>query len=75
MAIKIENHSATEMYRVISELYEPFLKNTFKTYPVDLGKEFDCYSKVATDLRVLVYFVTAYSFWCRGSNENAKGIL
>ena len=46
VAIKIENRSATEMYRAISELYEPFPKNTFKTDPVDRGKEFACYSKI-----------------------------
>ena len=35
VAIKIENRSATEMYRAISELYELFPKDTFKTYTVD----------------------------------------
>ena len=35
MAIKLENRSASEMYRVINELYELFPKDTFKTYTVD----------------------------------------
>ena len=75
VAIKIENRSATEMYRAISELYELFPKDTFKTYTVDRGKEFACYSKVEADLKVPVYFADAYSSWCIGSNENANGLL
>ena len=39
VAIKIENRSATEMYRAISELYKLFPKDTFKTYTVDRGKD------------------------------------
>ena len=35
MAVKIENRSASEMYRAIQELYEHFPKDTFKTYIVD----------------------------------------
>ena len=42
------------MYRAISELYEQFPKATFKTYTVDRGKEFACYSKVEADLKVPV---------------------
>ena len=75
VAIKIENRSATEMYRAISELYEHFPKNPFKSYTVDWGKEFACYSKVEADLKVSVYFADAYSSWQRGSNENANGLL
>ena len=63
------------MYRAISELYEHFPKNTFKTYKVDRGKEFACYSKVEADLKVSVYFADSYSPWQRGSNENANGLL
>lgn len=75
VAVKIENRSATEMYRAISDLYELFPKDTFKTYTVDRGKEFACYSKVEADLKVPVYFADAYSSWQRGSNENANGLL
>ncbi len=75
VAIKIENRSATEMYRAISELYELFPKDTFKTYTVDRGKEFACYSKIEADLKVPVYFADAYSSWQRGSNKNANGLL
>ena len=35
LAVKIDNRSATEMYRAIHELHEQFPKNTFKTYTVD----------------------------------------
>ncbi|WP_394806290.1 IS30 family transposase [Turicibacter sanguinis] len=70
MAVKIDNRSATEMYRVISDLYEHFPKDIFKTYTVDRGQEFACYSKVEEDLKVPVYFADAYSSWQRGSNEN-----
>ena len=63
------------MYRAISDLYELFPKDTFKTYTVDRGKEFACYSKVEADLKVPVYFADAYSSWQRGSNENANGLL
>ena len=75
VAVKIDNRSALEMYRAISELYEHFPKDTFKTYTVDRGKEFACYSKVEADLKVPVYFADAYSSWQRGSNENANGLL
>ena len=75
MAVKIDNRSASEMYRAISELYEHFLKDIFKTYTVDRGKEFAWYSKVEADLKVPVYFADAYSSWQRGSNENANGLL
>ncbi|MTK84922.1 IS30 family transposase, partial [Turicibacter sanguinis] len=51
VAVKIDNRSALEMYRAISELYEHFPKDTFKTYTVDRGKEFACYSKVEADLK------------------------
>ena len=46
MAVKIDNRSASEMYRAISRLHEQFPKDTFKTYAVDRGKEFACYAKV-----------------------------
>ena len=75
LAVKIENRSATEMYRAISELHEQFPRDTFKTYTVDRGKEFACYSRVEADLKVPVYFADAYSSWQRGSNENANGLL
>ena len=75
MAIKIKNHSASEIYRAISDLYEHFPKDTFKTYTVDQGNEFACYSKIEADLEVPVYFADAYSSCQRESNENAKGLL
>ena len=75
VAVKIDNRSASEMYRAISELYELFPKDTFKTYTIDRGKEFACYSKVEADLKGPVYFADAYSSWQRGSNENANGLL
>ena len=34
VTIKIENRSDSVMYRAISELYELFPKDTFKTYTV-----------------------------------------
>lgn len=73
--MKIENLSATEMYRAISDLCEHFPKDTFKTYTVARGKEFTCYSKVEAELKVPVYFADAYSSWQSGSNENANGLL
>ena len=63
VAVKIKNRSASEMYRAIRELYEHFPKDTFKTYTVDPGKEFACYSKVETDSKVPVYFADTYSSW------------
>ena len=63
MAVKIDNHSASEMYRAISEIHERYPVNTFKTYTVDPGKEFACYSKVETDLKVPIYFPDSYSSW------------
>ncbi len=63
------------MYRAISEIYECYPVNTFKTYTVDRGKEFACHSQVEAELKVPVYFADAYSSWQRGSNENANGLL
>lgn len=63
MAIKIKNRSASEMCRAISELYEHFPKDTFKTYTVDRGKGFACYSKVEGDLKFPVYVADADSSW------------
>ncbi|MFR6471249.1 MAG: hypothetical protein ACLUPE_02925 [Turicibacter sanguinis] len=37
-SVKLENRSATEMYRAIHELYKKFSKDTFKTYTVNQGK-------------------------------------
>ena len=74
-AMKIENRPATEMYRAIRKPYAPFPKNTFKTDPVDRGKEFACYSEIEADLNVPVYFADTYSSWYRRSNEKAKGLL
>ena len=73
--VKIKNRSATEMYRAISELYEYFPKNTFKTYTVGREKEFACYSKIEVSLKIPVYFADSYSSWQRGRNENANGLL
>ena len=42
VAIKIENRSAKEMYRAITELHSSFLADLFKTYTGDRGKEFAC---------------------------------
>ena len=56
-------------------MYEHFPKDTFKTYTVNRGKKFACYSKVQADLKVPVSFADAYSSWQRGSNENANGLL
>ena len=75
VAIKIENRSAKEMYRAVTEQYSRFPTDTFKTYTVDRGKEFACYSDVETKLNVSVYFVDAYSSWCIGSHEKANGLL
>ena len=75
MAMKIDNRSTSQIYRVIHKLYEHFPKDTFKNYTVDRGKEFACYSKLEADLKVPVYFADAYSSWQRGSNENANGLL
>ena len=75
VAVKIKNRSAKEMYRAIHELSKHFPKDTFKTYTVDQGNEFACYSKIEADLEVPVYFADAYSSWQRESNENAKGLL
>ena len=75
VAIKIENRSAREMYRAITELHSCFPAEVFQTYTVDRGKEFACYSDVETNLNVPVYFADAYSSWQRGSNENANGLL
>ena len=44
VAVKLVNRSASEMYRETHELYKQFLKHTFKTYTVDLRKEFAYYS-------------------------------
>lgn len=57
--VKIGNRSATEMYQAIHELYEHFPKDTFKTYTVDRGKEFDCYAQVEEELEIPVYFADA----------------
>lgn len=35
VSIKIENLSVSEMYQVIMELHERFLKNAFKMYMID----------------------------------------
>ncbi len=75
VVIKIENRSASEMYRAISELYEHFPKGTFKTCTVDRGKEFACYAQIEVELKVPVYFADAYSSWQRGSNQNTNGLL
>ena len=75
VAIKIENRSAKEMYRAITDLYSRFPTDTFKTYTVDQGKEFACYCDVETHLNVPAYFTDAYSACQRGSNENANGLL
>lgn len=63
------------MYRAVTEQYSRFPTDTFKTYTVDRGKEFACYSDVETKLNVPVYFVDAYSSWCIGSHEKANGLL
>ena len=73
--MKIKNRSASEMYRAIDELYEPFPKDIFVTYTVDQRKEFACYSKVEGDLKVLVYFADTSSSEQRRSNENANRAL
>ncbi len=75
VTVKIDNRSVSEMYRVISEIYERYPENTLKTYTVDRGKEFACYSQVDAELKVLIYLPEAYSSWQRGSNENANGLL
>ncbi|MDB8551654.1 IS30 family transposase [Turicibacter sanguinis] len=61
VALKVDNRSALEMYRVINEMYVRYAVNTFKTYTVDRGKEFACYSQVEDELKVPVYFAEAYS--------------
>lgn len=61
IALKIENRSTTEMYHAISELYVIYLKDTFKTYTVDRGKEFTCYSQVESELKIPIDFADAYS--------------
>ena len=50
-------------------------KDTFKTYTVNRGKEFVCYSKVEADLKVPVYFAAPHSSWSRKRHENTKDLL
>ena len=75
VSIKIENRSASEMYRAIGQLSERYPKHTFRTYTVDRGKEFACYSQIEVELKIPIYFADAYSSWQRGSNENANRLL
>ena len=60
---------------MIQSLIQRFPTHIFKTFTVDRGKEFACYSRVESELKVSVYFSDAYSSWCIGSNENANGLL
>ncbi len=75
IAMKIENRSASEMYRAIKEVYLRYPTNTFKSFTVDRGKEFACYKQVEEELNIPVFFADPYSSWQRGSNENANGLL
>lgn len=75
IAIKLDNRSATEMYRAIRELTEIFPIVIFKSFTVDRGKEFACYHQIEQELGIPVYFADSYSSWQRGSNENANGLL
>lgn len=75
LAIKIENRSASEMYRAIYSLIQHFPSNTFKSFTVYRGKEFACYAQVEEKLGIPVYFADSYSSWCIGSNENGNGLL
>lgn len=70
-----KNRSASEIYRAIHGLYEQFPQDTFKTYTIDQGKEFACYSKVEANLKIPVYFADSYLSGQRGSNENANDLL
>ena len=63
------------MYRVISELHENFPKDTFKSYTINQGKEFACYSKVESNLKLLIYFADASFSWLSGRDENVNGLL
>ena len=49
VAIKIENRSASELYRAISQLYERYPEHIFKTYTVDRGTEFACDSQIEAE--------------------------
>jgi len=74
-AISLKNRTAHEMERAIKEFFITIKGNVFKSYTVDRGKEFACYTNVESQLKVPVYFADPYASWQRGSHENANGLL
>lgn len=66
--------TAKSMLSAIGQFTGLFPKEFLKTFTSDRGKEFACYP-VVEQMGIPFYCADAYSFWQRGSNENANGLL
>ena len=77
VAMKIENHSTTEMYWAIHELSEHFPKDTVKTYTFDREKEFSKWKEIEPEgkIPVEIFFGDPGAPGQRGLNENWNSIV
>lgn len=75
LAVPMENRSDQSMESAIQALHLSFTLGTFQTATTDRGKEFSCHERIRDTLGLPMYFADPYSYWQRGSNENANGLL
>ena len=74
IAIKMEDRIKNSILEAIKYQTTNILKEAFKTFTLDRGKEFSCWENVEKT-GMDFYFADPYCSWQRGCNENSNDIL
>lgn len=71
---KLTGKEANPLTERAIEILMPY-KHLIHTATADNGKEFAFHQKIASELKIDVYFARPYHSWERGANENTNGLI
>lgn len=72
---KIQNTTADETTRVVTERLERLPEKLRKTLTVDNGHENAGHEAITRKIKIKVFFAHPYHSWERGTNENTNGLV
>lgn len=72
---KIQNTTARETTRAVTERMKRFPRRMRKTLTVDNGHENAGHREITEEIKTKVFFAHPYHSWERGTNENTNGLI